>query len=118
MKLDKIKPIFPDFKLENFSIFDTITLLRLENVFDYDSWEEHKNLLLTMTAYGNYQILMEFVDVVCFRFQGNGQISGFYIKDMSVRGYENNSKYEVGDYEEGDIGFYCSDIVIKSFEKI
>lgn len=47
-----------------------------------------------------------------------GQVIGFYIKDMSVRGYENCAKYEVGDYEEECIGFYCSDIVIKNFEKL
>lgn len=52
-----------------------------------------------------------------WRFHGSGKISGFYIKDMTVRGYENNSKYEVGDYEENEIGFYCSDVIIKSFER-
>ena len=37
---------------------------------------------------------------------------------MSVRGYENASRYEVGDYEENALEFYCSDVIIKSLEKI
>lgn len=59
---------------------------------------------------------MECKDAESFRFEGNGQILGFYIRDMSVRGYENSSKYEVGDYEEAN-SFYCSDIIIKNIER-
>lgn len=118
MKLDKIRNIFPDFQMENFNIFDTITLFNWETVFDYELWKEHKNLLLTMTSTNGYQIQIEFIDVDSLRFQGNGQISGFYIKNMSARGYENSSKYEVGDYENDEIEFYCSDVIIKRFEKI
>ena len=57
-------------------------------------------------------------NVNSFRFKGDGKISGFYIKDMSVMGYESNSKYEVGDYENDEIEFYCSDIEIKKIGKI
>lgn len=71
-----------------------------------------------MSCPNNYQILLEFIDVDSWRFRGNGQISGFYIRDMSVRGYENNSKYEVGDYEDDEIEFYCSNVVVKNFKKI
>lgn len=118
MELDKIKQVIPNFKIENFNIFDMITFMRWETVFDYDLYEEHKNLLLTMTGSEGYEIQMEFVDVSSLKFQGNGQITGFYIKDMSVRGYDNSSKYEIGDYEEGNIEFYCRDIIIKKAEKV
>jgi len=37
---------------------------------------------------------------------------------MSIRGYEHGSKYEVGDYEENALAFYCSDVIIKSLEKM
>ena len=84
---------------------------------DNNSWEEYTNLILGMTSPDNYKIFIEFVDVNSWRFHGSGKISGFYIKDMTVRGYENNSKYEVGDYEENEIEFYCSDVIIKSFER-
>lgn len=117
MNLDKIKSIFPNFQIRDFNIFDKITLLKWEPVFDNELWEEHRNLTLEMTSSLNYKILIEFIDVYSLRFQGNGQISGFYIKDMSARGYENGSKYEVGDYEENEIEFYCADVLIKHLEK-
>lgn len=71
-----------------------------------------------MVSSDNYKILIECKNVTSFHFQGNRQISGFYIKDMSVRGYEYNSKYEFGDYEENALGFYCSDVIIKNLEKM
>lgn len=39
------------------------------------------------------------------------------MKDMSAMGYETGVKYEVGDYENDEIEFYCSDIEIKSIKK-
>ena len=118
MNIAIIKSVFPNFNIENFNIFDEIIFLKWETIFDNESWEEHRHLLLEMASSDNYKILIECKDVDSFRFQGNGQISGFYIKDMSVRGYENASIYEVGDYEENALGFFCSDIIIKSLEKI
>lgn len=117
MNLAVIKSVFPDFCIENFTMFDEIISLKWEAVFDNESWEEHRNLMLEMTGSVNCKIFIECKDVDTFRFQGNGQILGFYIKDMSVRGYENSSKYEVGDYEEDKIKFYCSDVIIKNIEK-
>ena len=118
MNLDKIKSFFPDFKMCDFNMFEQITLLKWEPVFDNDTWEEHKNLFLEMTSADNCKITLECIDVEYLSFRGNGQILGFYIKDMSARGYENCSKYEVGDYEEECIECYCTDIVIKNFEKV
>ena len=118
MNLSVIKSFFPNFDITNFNMFDKIIFLKWENVFDNESCEEHKNLILEMTSPDNYKILIECKDVNYFLFRGNGQISGFYIKDMSVRGYENCSKYEIGDYEEEEIEFYCSDVIIKNFEKL
>lgn len=118
MNLDMIKSVFPGFQMGDFGMFDKITCLKWENAFDDDFESEHTNLTLEMTGPDKYRISMEFWDVESWRFRGNGQISGFYIKDMTVRGYERSSRYEVGDYEEDAMEFYCSDIVIKSLEKI
>ena len=118
MNLAIIRSVFPDFDIKNFNMFDEIISLKWETIFDYESWEEHRNLVLEMTSSSNYKIQMEFIDVHSLRFQGNGQISGFCIKDMSVRGYENGSKYEVGDYEENELVFYCSDVIIRNLEKL
>lgn len=117
MNLEKIISVFPNFKMRDFNMFECITSMKWEPVFDFESWEEHRNLFLEMTSAGGYKITLECVDVEHLIFQGTGQIPGFYIKDMSVMGYENCSRYEVGDYEEGYITFYCSDILIRNFEK-
>ncbi len=118
MNLDKMKSVFPDFQMSHFNMFDKVIFLKWETILDNNSWEQHTNLILGMTSPDHYKILIEFKDVNFWRFRGNGQISGFYIKDMTVRGYENNSKYEVGDYEENEIEFYCSEFTIKNLEKM
>ena len=115
MELERIRSVFPDFQMEHFHMFDTITSLKWENIFVCESGEEHKTLLLTLTSPDAYKIVLEFTDVHSLYFRGNRQISGFYIKDMSGTGYENASKYEVGDYEENEIAFYCSDVTVKEF---
>ena len=119
MNLDKIQTIFPNFQMESFHKFDTVTALRWETVIDNIFFEAHKNLTLEMTCPDNYKIIIEFIDVYSFQFQGNGQISGFYIEDMSANGYENNVKYKIGDFEQNEaIEFYCADIIVKGIEKI
>lgn len=117
MNIDQIKSVFPDFQMENFRMFDQVLLLKWECVFDPETWEEHRNLFLKMTNADHDIIQMECRCVEKFHFQGNGQISGFIIEDMSASGYENRVRYKVGDYEEGELGFYCSDIVVEHLEK-
>lgn len=118
MDLSIMESVFSDFDMDSFNMFHEIISLRWETIFDSASWDEYRNLALEIRSHNNYKILIECKGVDSFRFEGNGQISGFYIKDMSVRGYENNSRYEVGDYEENKLEFYCSDVLIKSLEKL
>lgn len=118
MNLAVIKSVFPYFDIENFNMFDEIISLKWETIYDYEFGEEHRNLIFKMTSPDHYQIVIAFQNVISFRFQGNGQILGFYIKDMSVRGYAKSEKYEVGDYEENAFKFYCSDVIIMNLEKI
>lgn len=118
MDLERIRRIFPDFNIENFDLFDTVVLLEWGKRADCISGEEQKKLSMTMTGLNDYQIRMEFVNVHSLRFCGNGQISGFYIRDMLERGYEGGSRYEIGDYENGEISFWCSDVIIQEFGKI
>lgn len=117
MNLSVMKSVFPNFELADFTMFDKIISLKWETVFDSESWEEYKILTLEMVSTDNCKILMEFIGVDLFRFEGDGRLSGFYVKDMFVRGYENAARYEAGDYEEDELRFYCSDVIIKSLEK-
>ena len=107
-----------DFDITKFNIFNEILSLQWEMLIDEETGEEVKCLTLELRSSDDYKILLECKNVDSFRFRGNGLISGFYIKDMSVMGYESGSKYEVGDYENEDIEFYCSDIVVKNIEKV
>ncbi len=118
MNLDKVKFVFPDFQIQDFNMFDKIMFLKWETTVGNDFGKEHTNLVLELTCPDKYKSLIEFIDVNSWRFHGNGQILGFYIKDNTPKGYENNVKYEVGNYEEKKIEFYCSDIVINSLEKM
>ncbi len=45
------------------------------------------------------------------------QISGFEINDIKTRGLE-NMNYEIGDYEDDSISFYCSKIAVVSEQSI
>ncbi|HIT65475.1 MAG TPA: hypothetical protein IAC37_13730 [Candidatus Ventrimonas merdavium] len=118
MNLTLIKSFLPDFNIDQFCMFEKIISLDWKPVFDEESWEDHKNLILEMISPDHYKIMIECRGVDTFRFQGDGHISGFYIKDMSASGYEKYANYKVGDYEEHKIEFYCSDIIIKNLEKI
>ncbi len=118
LNLLTIQSLFPNFNISDFKMFNEIISLNWETVIDDITFEKYKYLTLEMVSSTSYKILMEFKNVNSFRFKGDGKISGFYIKDMSVMGYESNSKYEVGDYENDEIEFYCSDIEIKKIGKI
>ncbi len=117
MDLSVIKKWIPDFVMEDFIMFDGIVSLKWEPMPDELSFEEHKTLVLEMISKTNYHLTMKFVDVDSFKFEGNGQVTGFYIRDMLPNGYEKSVKFEVGDFEEDAIGFYCSDIIIVKLEK-
>lgn len=40
------------------------------------------------------------------------QISGFEIVDNASRGYQNDSRFLVNDFDDGDLSFYCEDFQI------
>ncbi len=40
------------------------------------------------------------------------QISCFEIVDNASRGYQNDSRFFVNDYDDGDLSFYCEDFEI------
>lgn len=103
--------------MSHFNIFDKVIFLKWETILDNNSREECTNLILSMISTDNYKILIEFKNVNFWCFQGNGHISGFYIKDMTVSGYENNSKYEVGDYEENEIEFTVQRLQLRTWKK-
>ncbi len=117
LDFERIKSILPNFHINDFSMFDRITLLKWETKLDDCFWEYRRNLTLEMVSDGNYKIIMEFLDVDILCLRGDGQIKGFYIQDMSEAGYENDVSYRVGDHEE-NIEFYCSDVIVKKFEKL
>lgn len=118
MNLDKIRDFLPDFQIESFSIFEKVTSLKWETVFDCERLENSKNLFLEMTSPEGYKIRLEFKGVNYLYFDGRGQISGFCITDMADSGYEEASRYRISDFENDEIKFYCRDVIVNGFEKL
>ena len=71
-------------------------------------------LLLELTCEGkNYKILFEEVTRLTVAFHGCPfLIQGFEILDHSTDGWQSDARYEVRDYEEDSIAFYCEKITI------
>ncbi len=114
MNLEGIRTLLPDFQIEWFDRFDRITSLRWRS--EWDDGGESKHLMLTMTGKLYGEIILEFFGVESFSYHGDGQIGGFYIRDMLKSGYEKHARYQVGNYEneENTISFFCRDVVVRA----
>lgn len=106
--------ILIDLEIENIYLYDTITSLKWETMLN-EYGEKLKKLQMILSSENGDLIEMQFSDVIDFKFEGNGMISGFYIKDMISSGFENCSRYYVRE-ENDDIHFYCSAIKIRKIE--
>ncbi len=71
-------------------------------------------LLLELTCEGaDYKILFE--EVTCFTVAFQGYpflIQGFEILDHSTDGWQADARYEIRDYEDHSIAFYCQNITV------
>lgn len=67
-----------------------------------------------------FLISIKFIGINNFKINGLGstpkQVMGFDIVDISDRGWE-NINFQIEDYEDDSIGFYCKEICILSVEE-
>lgn len=109
--IESIQPI-----INNFSIHSIEWLSDFHFQVTQDKYFENTSILdITFLIKENrttYELLIRFLNVEALRFQSGGtltHISGFNIKDLTENGYY-PMKYEIEDYEDGIIHFYCADI--------
>ena len=102
----------------SFGEFDIVRELR----FWYNPRDADRNATIEMTLESssrapNYAMRLRFSGVSSFRVKDFGStwtsISGFHIVDIADRQWE-DVRWEVEDYENDDIGFYCRSIEIVS----
>lgn len=67
-----------------------------------------------------FLVSIKFIGINNFKINGLGstpkQVMGFDIVDISDRGWE-NINFQIEDYEDDSIGFYCKEICILSVEE-
>ncbi|WP_025685682.1 hypothetical protein [Paenibacillus maysiensis] len=109
--IESIKPI-----INNFSIYRIEWFSDLHFHVTQDQYFENISILhITFLIKENettYELLIRFSNIEALHFKSGGaltRISGFNIKDLTKNGYY-PMKYEVEDYEDGIIHFYCADI--------
>ncbi|CAJ1315049.1 hypothetical protein PTI45_03447 [Paenibacillus nuruki] len=106
-----MKPIINNFSIHTIEWLSDLYFQVIQNKY----FENTSILDITFLIKENgktYELLIRFFNVEALRFQSGGtltQISGFNIKDLTENGYY-PMKYEVEDYENGIIHFYCDDI--------
>ncbi len=109
--IESLKPIINNFSIHTIEWLSDLHFQVIQNKY----FENTSILDITFLIKENgktYELLIRFFNVEALRFQSGGtltQISGFNIKDLTENGYY-PMKYEVEDYENGIIHFYCADI--------
>jgi hypothetical protein len=122
------KEIFKDWKPEDLAIIQ-------EFEFNVDHRTPHSNTLKISflgqrkgmvnewpdreQKFFHVKISFENVSGLEIKFVGSGihQIMGFEIIDISKNGWE-NINYQIADYEDGRVKFYCKKIMIEAFSDL
>lgn len=111
MNLEKIRTVIPDFEMENFQIFDTITSLSFETEKDELTGKDYKNVSLVLENKEN-QVELKCLHTRLLRFQETKSIKNFYVSQLEHQGYE------LGEQGNEELKLYCDDIVIQRCEKL
>ena len=94
--------------------FGNILKFVCERVFDYEKWENVYNINLLMSdedeSYKIQFLLKNVHGDISFKI--SEPLSGFAICDMKEYGYEQDCRFRVYDFENGDFSVYCEDIEV------
>lgn len=102
----------------SFSVLDgkSVLIEQLHLVCDIDLNLEHVTNLDMIVTVSDKTYNARFSNVSSFRIncvESPIQIDGLAIIDNNDRGFENESRYRVYDYEDGLVSFYCEEIIIQ-----
>lgn len=98
-------------------LFGNILKLEYLKEFDCEKWTDIYNMKLLLadeTELYKIQLFMKNVHGNIF-FSVSEPLSGFSICDMQEHGYEQDTRYRVYDFENGDFSIYCEDIEVALF---
>ncbi|MBQ4282306.1 MAG: hypothetical protein IJB96_00065 [Lachnospira sp.] len=109
--IDEFLIHFPD---KAWCHFHDVLEFRWYREYDYKEWRDKVCIELTMSD-------AERKDIICFRFNNvsgakcdfSGWISGLEIVDLLQRDVCSEVHYEVLDYEDGQVHFYCDEIEVR-----
>lgn len=95
-------------------LFGNILKLEYLKEFDYEEWTDIYNISLLVADEAELYKIQIFMKNVhgSISFNVSEVLSGFSICDMQEDGYEQNTRYRVYDFENGDFSIYCEDIEV------
>lgn len=95
-------------------LFGKILKLDYRKEFDFEKWTDVYNAeLLIADEAESYKILIHMKNVHgSISFNVSEALAGFSISDMQEDGYEQDTRFHVYDFENGDFSIYCEDIEV------
>lgn len=95
-------------------LFGNILKLEYLKEFDYEKWVDIYNIRLLVADEAELYKIRIFMKNVhgSISFSVSEALSGFSICDMQEDGYEQDTRFRVYDYENGDFSIYCEDIEV------
>lgn len=95
-------------------LFGNILKLEYLKEFDYEEWTDIYNIRLLVADEAELYKIQIFMKNVhgSISFNVSEVLSGFSICDMQEDGYEQDTRYRVYDFENGDFSIYCEDIEV------
>lgn len=104
---------------QHLPLFGNILELEYWKEFDCEKWADINNMRLLIADEAElYKIQISLKNVHgSISFNVTETLSGFSICDMQEDGYEQDSRYHVYDFENGDFSIYCEDIEVALLKK-
>lgn len=95
-------------------LFGNILKLEYSREFDYEKWTDIHNVRLLVTDEAELYKIQIFMKNVhgSISYNISEALSGFSICDMQEEGYEQDTRFRVYDFENGDFSIYCEDIEV------
>ena len=95
-------------------LFGNILKLEYLKEFDYEKWTDLYNVRLLVADEAELYKIQIFMKNVhgSLSFNISEALSGFSICDMQEDGYEQDTRYHIYDFENGDFSVYCEDIEV------
>ncbi len=116
--IENIHPTVLDFSIKRLECIASVHLYVNKDKY-FDDISTADILFLIKEKEVTYELMIRFVNVEAFHFETGGgltYISGFNVRDLTQNSYH-PMKYQIEDYENGVLHFYCADIEFVSMRE-